>query len=200
MTGWFLIDVVAIIPFDLMISADYNGLVRVARIGKLYKLIKITRLLRILKVIKQQKSMMRKVKDMFKLGKLFENTVFGLMFFSILSHCIACLWIFIADMSLDESLPGDIVVAEGEYDSRIHTNWINKSGYDNLPLSELYLVSLYYTFTTMSTVGYGDIAAVNKVEHALCIFLMLVGVFFFSYMSGSVSNMIQQREDENRKD
>ena len=52
--GWFMIDIVAILPFDKFLSAgNVNGLVRVARIGKLYKLVKITRLVRLFKVIKQ---------------------------------------------------------------------------------------------------------------------------------------------------
>lgn len=50
---WFFIDVVAIIPLDLLITTnDLNSLIRITRAGKLYKLIKITRLVRLLKVIK----------------------------------------------------------------------------------------------------------------------------------------------------
>ena len=51
--GWFIIDLLAIIPFDLIfMTSDLSSFVRVARIGKLYKLIKITRLLRLLKIFK----------------------------------------------------------------------------------------------------------------------------------------------------
>ena len=51
--GWFIVDVLAIVPFDKMINAnDYNQLARVARVGRLYKLVKLTRLFRMLKVVK----------------------------------------------------------------------------------------------------------------------------------------------------
>ena len=52
--GWFSIDVVAILPFEMMFktSSNANSLVRIARIGKLYKLIKIFRLLRLVKLAK----------------------------------------------------------------------------------------------------------------------------------------------------
>jgi hypothetical protein len=51
--GWFIIDLLAIIPFDQVINAnDYNQLARVARVGRLYKLVKLTRLFRMLKVVK----------------------------------------------------------------------------------------------------------------------------------------------------
>jgi len=51
--GWFIVDLLAIIPFDQIINAkDYNNLARVARFGRLYKLVKLTRLFRMLKVVK----------------------------------------------------------------------------------------------------------------------------------------------------
>ena len=51
--GWFLIDLLAIIPFDYILNASsFNSLARVARFGRLYKLVKLTRLLRLLRVLK----------------------------------------------------------------------------------------------------------------------------------------------------
>ena len=61
--GWFLIDLMAVLPFDVIMqdiqnigsggtNSQYNKLVRVTRIGKLYRLVKITKLLRVLKMFK----------------------------------------------------------------------------------------------------------------------------------------------------
>ena len=52
--GWFMVDVLAIVPFDMFFetSKESTHLVRFARIGKLYKLVKLTRLLRIIKFLK----------------------------------------------------------------------------------------------------------------------------------------------------
>ena len=56
--GWFLIDFLAIIPFDIFLnSAQFNHLARFARFGRLYKLVKLTRLLRVLKIIKQKNTL-----------------------------------------------------------------------------------------------------------------------------------------------
>ena len=53
--GWFFVDVLAIIPFDLFFGgSDLNQVVRIARIGRMYKLIKLTRLIRVLKIIKEK--------------------------------------------------------------------------------------------------------------------------------------------------
>jgi hypothetical protein len=60
---WFAIDLVAILPFDLIMKLftneeasggkNLNSIVRIARLGKLYKLVKLMRLIRILKILKQ---------------------------------------------------------------------------------------------------------------------------------------------------
>lgn len=59
MKGWFLLDLLAIFPFELLTpqeastkQTDINGVTRIARLGRMYKLIKLTRLIRLVKVIK----------------------------------------------------------------------------------------------------------------------------------------------------
>ena len=44
-----------------------------------------------------------------------------------------------------------------------------------------YLISLYYSFASMTTTGYGDITAVNNVERIFTILLMFAGVTIFGY-------------------
>ena len=51
--GWLTVDVLSVIPFDLIFSASrFNNLVRVVRASRLYKLVKLAKLVRILKVMK----------------------------------------------------------------------------------------------------------------------------------------------------
>ena len=62
--GWFIIDIISILPFDLIIRAintsgsseisNYNVLARFARIGKLYKLIRMTRLAKLMKMFQKR--------------------------------------------------------------------------------------------------------------------------------------------------
>jgi hypothetical protein len=56
--------------------------------------------------------------------------------------------------------------------------------------TELYVTSFYYTTTTILTVGYGDITAVNLYEKLLCIVLMIIGVISFSFATGALSSII----------
>lgn len=92
--GWFVVDVLAIIPFDSIINAnDYNQLARVARVGRLYKLVKLTRLLRMLKVVKQKSKLLSYLNEFLKIGFGFERLLFFFLIFFLLCHLAACLWI-----------------------------------------------------------------------------------------------------------
>jgi len=57
----------------------------------------------------------------------------------------------------------------------------------NLSNSELYAISFYWTITTITTVGYGDISATNYTEYWFSSFIMVIGVISFSLANGSLS-------------
>jgi hypothetical protein len=102
--GWFVIDVLAIVPFDKMINAnDYNQLARVARVGRLYKLVKLTRLFRMLKVVKQRNKLLQYINEFLKIGFGFERLLFFLIVFLILCHLASCLWIIMASLYNSDS-------------------------------------------------------------------------------------------------
>lgn len=47
----------------------------------------------------------------------------------------------------------------GEYDAKSKTSWIYRFDYVDSPSWDLYVISFYFTVTTLMTVGYGDITA-----------------------------------------
>lgn len=50
---------------------------------------------------------------------------------------------------------------------------IVKDGLEDAPASKLYVTSVYWTVTTLSTVGYGDIFASTIAERTYCILVSL---------------------------
>jgi hypothetical protein len=52
-------------------------------------------------------------------------------------------------------------------------NWIKEEGADTMSVGDQYLISVYWVVTTMTTVGYGDISAVNGYERGFSIFVMV---------------------------
>ena len=54
---------------------------------------------------------------------------------------------------------------------------------------------LYFSFTTLTTVGYGDFAARTDLGHTLCVFEMLIGqIYLVTVVSLIVSNLRRPRE------
>lgn len=54
---------------------------------------------------------------------------------------------------------------------------------------------MYFIVTTVLTVGYGDITAVSLSEKCFCMIMMLIGVFAFSYATGTLSAIIQSIDE-----
>ena len=65
-----------------------------------------------------------------------------------------------------------------------------------MPWYDQYLLANYFVVTTMTTVGYGDNSAHTSLERAFCIALMVIGVIIFTYISGTLSSILQN-VDEN---
>ena len=58
-----------------------------------------------------------------------------------------------------------------------------------------YTSSLYWSITTLVTVGYGDITPVTKLESLYAIFYMIVCGFVFAFIMGTTSDIIQEFYD-----
>ena len=61
--------------------------------------------------------------------------------------------------------------------------------YRAMSTKDQYITSFYFTITTITTVGYGDISAGTTSEKIICIFIMLIGVIAFSFASGSLASI-----------
>ena len=63
LTGWFWIDLLSIVPFDLIMqnANNMNSMVKIIRISRMYKLIKLTRLLKMIKIIKDRSKILKVV-------------------------------------------------------------------------------------------------------------------------------------------
>ena len=115
----------------------------------MYKLIKLTRLIRIFKIFKSKGSLFKKAKGKLNLGEGFERLVFFILMSGMICHIVACMWCFTA--TFDEGEDG-------------HLNWLMAKEITDNEISSKYLFALYFTVTTITTVGFGDISANNPIE------------------------------------
>ena len=147
--GWFSIDFVSSVPWGLLIE-DVASSAKLLRVGKALKAIKLVRLSKVFKFTQnsvyathlEELCLNKTVMAVFTMIKFTLGTVF-------LCHILACFWALVS-----YSTP------EGE------TSWImfysdkNEHGEDTKPLEawpahRAYIACIYWTMTTLTTVGYG---------------------------------------------
>ena len=181
--GWMLIDFVSFCPFDLIIqsnskSANYNNMIRLLRIPRMYRILKISKIIKYFKSKQQSNT----DKGIFQHINLKESTLKFLGFFLTVitcAHLMTCLFYFAA-----------------KYNNFSSMTWIIRYNYLDKTPGEQYIASMYFTYTTLTTVGYGDITPGTNFEIVLTLLWMLFGVAFFSFTIGSLASMLSSADNK----
>ena len=64
---------------------------------------------------------------------------------------------------------------------------------------DLYLISIYWAVTTISTVGYGDISANNRSERIFCLIVMIIGVTMFTTAASTITQLMSSIDEQENK-
>ncbi|EAR98950.2 cyclic nucleotide-binding domain protein (macronuclear) [Tetrahymena thermophila SB210] len=129
----------------------------------------------LLKIYQIQNSII-KVDTKFSLSQRFPLSfqIFKLIFLvMVLAHLNGCIFHQVAK-NVDES-------------------WVTKNNLKTADWYELYINSVYFSFITMVTVGYGDITPVSIQEKVFVIFMVVYSCGFFGYIVSSIGNIFTQR-------
>ena len=81
-----------------------------------------------------------------------------------------------------------------------YPNWIIKYNSQNRNSSSLYLISLYYLITTMTTVGYGDIVCASSFrEMVFQLILLSAGITVYSWIVSNIGNYVKNENNASIK-
>lgn len=168
--GWFLPDLVSSIPWDLIVmslqSSNALVLARTLRFGR------IAWLTRLMKASHFQDKMDLFMETM-PSCTLTLSVLRLLMLLFAVTHWGACAWYSVGTCCGDEE-----------------STWVGKYLPADAGVPTQYMYSLYFTLTTMTTVGYGDITPSTVPEIGLVLVLLLVASMVFAALLSSLTDLM----------
>ena len=188
MTGiWFMVDVLSIGVSLFDILAPTSG--PLARF-KGFRAIRALRLMKLVRLVNASRIFKRwELKASINYAVLSISVILlGLIF---LCHLFACVWGLQASFDPLNSWLGP--QQQGycvEWDPTTPCpdgQRCNDDGYSCLQADVLYIRSLYWAVTTVTSTGYGDVMAtkLNATENLVCTAIMYIGAVCFAYIVGS---------------
>ncbi|GLD48990.1 potassium voltage-gated channel subfamily H member 6-like protein, partial [Lates japonicus] len=162
--GWFLIDIVAAIPFDLLIFRSGS---EEPQTTTLIGLLKTARLLRLVRVA-------RKLDRYSEYGAA---VLFLLMCtFALIAHWLACIWYAIGNVERGTARIGGMKIGWLDNLADQIGKHYNESDVTSGPsIKDKYVTALYFTFSSLTSVGFGNVSPNTNPEKIFSICVMLIG-------------------------
>ena len=185
LTGDFFIDLLEALPifsinkYICMYNYEYNyNNCYIYNISSWYitlKLLSQLKVFKLMKILSKKKnqaleSFYELISENYSIERTTKLIINSLIFFIII-HCFVCLHIFIG--------------------KNTYSNWLLSTNSQDESLSYIYIKSLYFLVTTLTTVGYGDITCQSIGETIFQIILLAVGTIFYSFIISTIGNFIK---------
>uniref|UniRef100_A0A914NCT9 Cyclic nucleotide-binding domain-containing protein n=1 Tax=Meloidogyne incognita TaxID=6306 RepID=A0A914NCT9_MELIC len=176
--GWFFIDAVAAVPFDLLLVETDSD-----ETTTLIGLLKTARLLRLVRVAR-------------KLDRYSEYGAAVLLLlmatFALIAHWLACIWYAIGSTEL----PHKNITWLHQLSRHLNEPYLRtKNGSITAggpSLKSRYVTSLYFTLSTITSIGFGNVSATTDSEKIFTIIMMILGSLMYASVFGNVSAIIQR--------
>ena len=81
-----------------------------------------------------------------------------------------------------------------EAGNTFHDAYGLNGGSSSWPERSRFIKILYFSLTTLSTVGYGDIYPVTYIEMIVTVLIMFLGVAFFSFIMSNLMEILESIE------
>lgn len=183
---WFVIDLLSCLPYDVI-----NAFENVDEgISSLFSSLKVVRLLRLGRVA-------RKLDHYIEYGAAV--LVLLVCVFGLAAHWMACIWYSIGDYEIFDEDTKTIRNNSWLYQLALDIGTpyqFNGSGsgkWEGGPSkNSVYISSLYFTMTSLTSVGFGNIAPSTDIEKIFAVAIMMIGSLLYATIFGNVTTIFQQ--------
>ncbi|XP_026046661.1 potassium voltage-gated channel subfamily H member 1a isoform X3 [Astatotilapia calliptera] len=182
---WFVIDLLSCLPYDVI-----NAFENVDEgISSLFSSLKVVRLLRLGRVA-------RKLDHYIEYGAAV--LVLLVCVFGLAAHWLACIWYSIGYYEIIDEETNIIrkdswlyilaeTVGTPYYYNDSSGNWDGGPNNDSV-----YITSLYFTMTSLTSIGFGNIAPTTDGEKIFAVAMMMIGSLLYATIFGNVTTIFQQ--------
>ncbi|GBG34246.1 Potassium voltage-gated channel protein eag [Hondaea fermentalgiana] len=200
LSHWFWVDLPATLPFELFVPPSEATAINMV---KCIRLIRITKIFKFLERFRFANSA--------RIMRLFASLM-------LVCHWIGCLWFFIGvntstpceswadyfDPTLhDVRINGTWVFLDGPYPEgqTAYCSWLSlhRLGTDEAPVTSKYLKSVYWSVTTITSVGYGDVVPITDAETLFTIANMLLGAAIYAMIFSNFVSYIARMDQSSTK-
>ncbi|XP_050397307.2 potassium voltage-gated channel subfamily H member 6 isoform X2 [Patella vulgata] len=172
--GWFVIDTIAAIPFDLLLfGSGTSDTMTVTGI------LKLARLLRLLRVI-------RRIEQFAQYGVAV--LLLLMVTFTLIGHWLACIFYAIANVERPH-LHASISWLDVLAGTTKRPYFVNDTT-SGPTIRSKYITALYFTFTSLTSIGFGNVAPNTNAEKIFSIFAMMLGSLLSAAIFGNVSSIM----------
>lgn len=188
LSSWFIVDLIGIFPMEFILgsvskikfstspSLNYHRMVRILNTTRFYRLFQHYESMSFIKTLMKYRfldNLMKKLRMNAGINRLI-NTLFLVL---VLSHIFACIWYYSA-----------------KWDQFNEDTWVARNNLLDADLGTIYLTSIYYSLTVVTTVGFGDINSNTVTERILTCLWMVIGVAFYSFIISNLSSIISSMD------
>ncbi|KAM4681342.1 voltage-gated delayed rectifier potassium channel KCNH1 isoform 1-T1 [Amazona ochrocephala] len=195
---WFVIDLLSCLPYDVINAFENVDEVSIRvppihyyfGISSLFSSLKVVRLLRLGRVA-------RKLDHYIEYGAAV--LVLLVCVFGLAAHWLACIWYSIGDYEVIDEDTNTIRTESWLYQLGVSIGTpyrFNSSGFgkwEGGPSKDsVYISSLYFTMTSLTSVGFGNIAPTTDGEKIFAVAMMMIGSLLYATIFGNVTTIFQQ--------
>uniref|UniRef100_A0A8C7YVZ5 Potassium voltage-gated channel, subfamily H (eag-related), member 5a n=1 Tax=Oryzias sinensis TaxID=183150 RepID=A0A8C7YVZ5_9TELE len=214
---WFVIDLLSCLPYDIINAfehveedpvphpspashlRDFSHFHRnftraedsvLPGLSSLFSSLKVIRLLRLGRVA-------RKLDHYLEYGAAV--LVLLVCVFGLVAHWLACIWYSIGDHEVIDETTNNIKTDSWLYQLALSMgtpyryNVSGRGQWEGGPSKDtLYISSLYFTMTSLTTIGFGNIAPTTDGEKIFSVAMMMVGSLLYATIFGNVTTIFQQ--------
>ena len=180
--GFFMLDFFTTLPITKISSIisdnKRNNSTKSLKFFRIFRLVKLLKLVQVLRgsVMREIQSYLIDVPPLvFKATSMF-------MMLVLLAHFFGCFWNFFDKVMCENAgAEFNLYVGSAPWDPNV------RADHEYTEFWEKYVKGVYWAFTTMTTVGYGDILPSCDTSRWYAVLIMLLGATVFGYIVGSAS-------------